>query len=58
MTKILSEVSRDAAEEAWDREIKKRVAELRSGQVKTVPLDEVHQKIESYLRKQTFSFNS
>jgi len=51
MAKTLSEVSRDAAEleEVWDNEIQKRIIELRSGKIKTVPLDEVCRKIETQI---------
>jgi len=40
-----------AVEEAWDGEIHKRIAELRSGQVQAIPLDEVRRKIEADLPK-------
>jgi len=33
------------AAEAWDREIARRLAELDSGQVKTVPWEEVRQRL-------------
>ena len=35
-----------AVQEAWDREIERRLQELRLGKVKGVPLEEVREKIE------------
>ena len=37
----------DEVQAAWDKEIEQRVQELRSGQVKGVPLEEVKRKIET-----------
>ena len=37
-------------QKAWDREIERRLLELRSGRVKGVPLQEVKKKIERRLR--------
>jgi putative addiction module component (TIGR02574 family) len=34
-------------QEDWDREIERRLAELRTGKVKGVPLEDVKRKIES-----------
>lgn len=34
-------------QEAWDKEIDRRLQELRSGKVKGVPLEEVRKRIES-----------
>jgi putative addiction module component (TIGR02574 family) len=57
LARILLDLAEDApepvgkVEEAWEDEIQKRMAELRSGQVKAVPLDEVRRKIEVSLRK-------
>jgi putative addiction module component (TIGR02574 family) len=63
LARILLDLAEDApkavgkVEEASDSEIRKRVAELRSGQVKAVPFDEVRKKIGASLRKQTSAFN-
>jgi len=37
-------------EEEWEREIERRLEELRSGKVKGVPLDEVRKRMESRFR--------
>jgi putative addiction module component (TIGR02574 family) len=37
-------------ERAWDKEIERRLEELRSGKVKGVPLDEVKRKMEKRFR--------
>ena len=37
-------------EEAWDKEIERRLLELRSGRTKGVPLEEVKKKIERSFR--------
>ena len=56
LARILLELSEsDSAlapdvEEAWDKEIDRRLEELRSGKVKGVPLDEVRKRIESRFR--------
>lgn len=41
----LDEGADDGAEEAWDREIAKRVAELNAGSVKLVPWSEVRRRL-------------
>jgi putative addiction module component (TIGR02574 family) len=44
---LISDLSGKANEEvvaAWDEEIKKRIAELDSGKVKTIPWEEVRQR--------------
>ena len=38
------------AQAAWDEEIERRLQELRSGQAKGVPLDEVKRRIETRFR--------
>jgi putative addiction module component (TIGR02574 family) len=38
---------------AWDKEIEQRVEELRSGQVKGVPLEEVKRKIEARFQSES-----
>jgi putative addiction module component (TIGR02574 family) len=56
LARILLELSEpDSApsaevEEAWDKEIERRLQELRSGKVKGVPLQEVRKRIESRFR--------
>ena len=37
-------------ERAWDEEVRRRVQEIRSGQVQTVPGEEVFKEIEDLLR--------
>ncbi len=37
-------------EAAWDKEIERRLQELRSGEVKGIPLEEVKRKIEKRFR--------
>ncbi len=39
-----------AVQEAWDKEIERRLQELRLGKVKGVPLEEVREKIERRFR--------
>jgi putative addiction module component (TIGR02574 family) len=40
----------DEAQAAWDEEIERRLQELRSGEAKGVPLDEVKRRIETRFR--------
>ncbi len=40
----------EAVQEAWDKEIERRLQELRLGKVKGVPLEEVREKIERRFR--------
>jgi len=57
LARILLDLAEDApeptgkVEEVWNNEIQKRVTELRTGQTKTIPFDEVRRKIEADLRK-------
>jgi putative addiction module component (TIGR02574 family) len=37
-------------ERAWDEEVRRRVAELRSGKAQTVPAEDVFKEIEDLLR--------
>jgi putative addiction module component (TIGR02574 family) len=49
----LSETSPEPSQEAqaaWDEEIERRLQELRAGEAKGVPLDEVKRKIEARFR--------
>jgi putative addiction module component (TIGR02574 family) len=39
-------------QEAWDEEIEQRLRELRSGEVKGVPLEEVKRRIESRFHRE------
>ena len=53
----LSETDPEAAadvQNAWDTEIERRLAELRSGKVKGVPLEEVKKKIEAAITPARF----
>jgi len=39
----------EGAEKAWEEEIARRIADIDSGKVKTVPWEEVRQKLSSRL---------
>jgi putative addiction module component (TIGR02574 family) len=56
LARILLDLSEPTSEpavevqEAWDKEIEKRLHELRNGKVKGIPLEEVKRKIEKRFR--------
>jgi len=46
----LEEAEEEGVEEAWNEEIARRVEELDSGKVKTIPWEEVRRKVTAKLR--------
>ena len=51
LIRSLDEDEDSDAEEAWARELEKRVADIASGRVKTVPWEKARKRIEARLRR-------